>query len=74
MDKNKDELLSELNDWKEKYAALESKYNQEITRFKETEDELRLKLMFLEGVANSTIDGFLVVNPYGQKILQNKRT
>ena len=30
--------------------------------------------MFLEGVANSTIDGFLVVNPYGQKILQNKRT
>ncbi len=74
MDKTIDELHSELNEWKEKYAALESKYNEEITRLKEAEEQLRYKMMFLEGVANSTIDGFLVVNPYGQKILQNKRT
>ena len=41
----------------------------------ETADEdLRLKIMFLEGIANSAIDGFLVVNPYGQKILQNQQT
>lgn len=74
MDKTIDDLYSELKEYKEKYAALESKYNEDITHCKETEEELRLKLMFLDGVANSTIDGFLVVNPYGQKILQNKRT
>lgn len=74
MDKTIDELHSELKECKDKYAALESKYNEEVTRLKETEEQLRFKMMFLEGVANSTIDGFLVVNPYGQKILQNKRT
>jgi signal transduction histidine kinase len=74
MDKTIDELHSELNDLQQKYAALESKYNEEITHLREAEEQLRYKMMFLEGVANSTIDGFLVVNPYGQKILQNKRT
>jgi signal transduction histidine kinase len=74
MEKTKDELNAELNELQHKYALLETKYNEEINAFKKNEEELRLKLMFLEGVANSTIDGFLVVNPYGQKILQNQRT
>jgi len=69
-----DELSAELNELNQKYSALEAKYNEEVTDFKKNDEELRLKLMFLEGVANSTIDGFLVVNPYGQKILQNQRT
>jgi signal transduction histidine kinase len=74
MEKTKVELIAELNDMREKYSALESKYNEEISHHKETEEQLRLKLIFLEGISNSTIDGFLVVNPYGQKILQNRRT
>ena len=34
----------------------------------------RLRLMFLEAVANSSADGILVVDLKGQKILQNNRT
>jgi signal transduction histidine kinase len=74
MEKTNAELISELNELKQKYSDLESKYNFEIAEYKKKEEELQMKLMFLEGVANSTIDGFLVVNPYGQKILQNQRT
>jgi len=74
MEKTKEELIAELNELEEKYSALEVKYNEEISGFRKNEKELRMKIMFLDGVANSTVDGFLVVNPYGQKILQNKRT
>jgi len=74
MTKTKDELLIELAALQEKYTALEEKHNEEIKRFKKSEDDLRLRLMFLEGIANSAIDGFLVVDPYGKKIFQNDRT
>lgn len=74
MEKTKEELSIELKDLQQKYSELETKYNEEISKSKKTEEELRLKLLFLEGIANSSVDGFLVVNPYGQKILQNKRT
>lgn len=74
MGKTIDELNAELEELKQKYSALEAKYTVEINEHKKTEEALRLQLMFLEGIANSTIDGFLVVNPFGQKILQNKRT
>jgi signal transduction histidine kinase len=74
MEKTKEELSAELHDMQEKYLALENKYNEETAQLKKIEDELRLRLMFLEGIANSAFDGFLVVNPYGQKILQNQRT
>jgi signal transduction histidine kinase len=74
MDKTKADLLEELTDLQNKYLVLEEKYIEETTRFKKNEEELQIRLMFLEGIANSVIDGFLVVNPYGQKILQNQRT
>jgi signal transduction histidine kinase len=74
MENSKMELTEEFNDLQQKYHALEKKYSEETTIFKKKEEELSLRLMFLEGIANSTIDGFLVVNPYGQKILQNQRT
>lgn len=74
MEKINEEIAKELNDLKKKYDALEEKYHEEINRFRKNEEELRLRLMFLEGIANSAIDGFLVVNPYGQKVLQNQRT
>lgn len=74
MEKTKDELIAELEELKQKYADLEAKYTSEISILRKDEDDLRMKMMFLEGVANSAIDGFLVVNPYGQKILQNQRT
>ncbi|MGA2406390.1 MAG: hypothetical protein ABSF81_06525 [Bacteroidales bacterium] len=74
MEKTKAEIIAELKKLKQKYLALETKYNEQISGFRKDEEELRLKIMFLEGIANSAIDGFLVVNPYGQKILQNQQT
>lgn len=74
MELSKQELIDQLDEIKQKYAALEAKYAEETDNYKKTVEELEYKLMFLEGIANSAIDGFLVVNPFGQKILQNKRT
>jgi len=74
MGKTKHELQSELMDLRKKYTALKEKHLDETNKLKKENDELKYKLMFLDGVANSTYDGFLVVNPYGQKILQNQRT
>jgi len=74
MDKTKEELCVELEVLQQKYLALEEKYVEETNRYKQKEEELNLRLMFLEGIANSTIDGFLVVDPFGQKVLQNQQT
>jgi len=46
----------------------------DITEKKIIEDNLKMKSMFLEAVANSSIDGILVVDLKGKKILQNQRT
>jgi signal transduction histidine kinase len=74
MEKTIAEVNAELIELKQKYSALDAKYKEEISGFKKDEAELRLKILFLEGIANSAIDGFLVVNPEGQKILQNEQT
>jgi len=74
MNKSNEELSNELKELNQKYLTLEAKYTEETSQLKKKEEELNLRLMFLEGIANSTIDGFLVVNPFGQKILQNHRT
>jgi PAS domain S-box-containing protein len=47
---------------------------RDVTEERKAEEELRLKTMFLEAVANSSADGILVVDPRGTKILQNRRT
>ncbi|MDA3817766.1 MAG: ATP-binding protein [Prolixibacteraceae bacterium] len=70
---NKDHI-TELKELQQKYSDLEMKYSEEISHLKKKEEELRLRLMFFEGIANSTFDGFLVVDPNGQKILQTQRT
>jgi len=46
---------------------------QDITDRKRWEDELRSKTALLEAQLNSTIDGLLVVDPEGRRILQNQR-
>jgi len=74
MQKTNDELIAELKELQQKYSDLDEKYAEEISCLKKKEDELRLRLMFFEGIANSTFDGFLVVDPSGQKILQTQRT
>ncbi len=74
MEKSKEELIVEHKESDEKFAALEAKHEAEIVGLKKIEDELRLRLMFFEGIANSTVDGFLVVDLNGQKILQTQRT
>src|SRR5271169_608756 len=45
----------------------------DITRRKQAEAELHSQTAFLEAQANSTIDGVLVVDRYGQKLMQNQR-
>lgn len=45
---------------------------QDITDRKRWESELGSKTAFLEAQANSTIDGVLVVDEHGQKLLQNQ--
>jgi nitrogen fixation negative regulator NifL len=45
----------------------------DITEHRRTEQALRWKSAFLEAVVNSSLDGFLVVDEHGQKLLQNHR-
>ena len=45
----------------------------DITPRKEAELDLQSKTALLEAQVNSTIDGILIVDPSGQRILQNKR-
>lgn len=45
----------------------------DITERRMAEEELRSKTAFLEAQANSTMEGILVVNELGEKILQNQR-
>jgi two-component system cell cycle sensor histidine kinase/response regulator CckA len=46
---------------------------QDITVQKQAEAELQWKTAFLEAQVNSSLDGILVVNTEGKKILQNQR-
>ena len=46
---------------------------RDITRRKQAEAELQSKTAFLEAQANSTIDGILVVDGRGQRLLLNQR-
>jgi PAS domain S-box-containing protein len=46
---------------------------QDITEQKRVDAELRWKTAFLEAQVNSSIDGILVVDGQGRKILQNRR-
>jgi PAS domain S-box-containing protein len=46
---------------------------QDITEHKRAEDELRWKTAFLEAQVDSALDGILVVDGQGRKILQNQR-
>ena len=45
----------------------------DVSRRKESELELQTKTAFLEAQANSTLDGILVVDAAGHRILQNRR-
>lgn len=68
------EVNKALDNLKQKYIELEKKYLDDLDEFEKRENELKLKLLFFEGIANSTVDGFLVVDPNGKKILQTQRT
>lgn len=46
----------------------------DITNLKRAEEELRWKTAFLEAQVDSSIDGILVVNIHGHRILQNEKT
>lgn len=74
MNKTNDELSAELKELQQKYSDLENSYSERINSLEKENKDLRLQLMFFEGIANSTFDGFLVVDPNGKKILQTQRT
>ena len=46
---------------------------QDITERKHAEEEMRWKTALLEAQVNSSLDGILVVDPQGKKIVQNQR-
>jgi PAS domain S-box-containing protein len=46
---------------------------EDITEKKRAEEELRWKTAFLEAQVNSSIDGILLVDPMGNRSLQNQR-
>ena len=46
---------------------------QDVAERKKAEEELRWKTAFLEAQVDSSLDGILVVNEQGRKILQNQR-
>lgn len=46
---------------------------QTVIQLKRTKEELNWKTALLEAQANSSIDGILVVDQQGRKILQNQR-
>ena len=48
-------------------------FMSDITQRKQAEAELRSKTAFLEAQANSTIDGLLVVDPNGRRLMANER-
>ena len=50
-----------------------SKVARDITERKRAEEELRWKTAFLEAQVDSALDGILVVDHQGKKILQNER-
>lgn len=47
--------------------------SHDITKRKQAEEELQRKTAFLEAQLNSSIDGILVVDEKGRKVLQNQR-
>ena len=68
--KTKQELLDEISFLKERIKELEQ--SEEIHR--QTEEALRQKTSLLEAQINSSIEGILVVDVQGKKVLQNQRT
>jgi PAS domain S-box-containing protein len=46
----------------------------DITDFKRAEEEINYKTMLLEAQLESSIDGILIVDSHGKKILQNRRS
>lgn len=66
--------MTEFELFRKSYAEMKDKQAEEMNRLKEELEALRIRLTFYEGIANSTVDGFLVVDPYGKKVLQTQRT
>ncbi len=57
-----------------RYDALAAELRDTAARLSLAQEELKWKNAFLEAQINSTIDGLIVVDPQGRKILQNHRT
>ncbi len=54
-------------------AALETDLRETAARLRHVQEELSWKSAFMDALANSAMDGIMVVAPQGRKILQNQR-
>jgi two-component system cell cycle sensor histidine kinase/response regulator CckA len=57
-----------------RYDALAAELRDTAARLSRAQEELHWKSAFLEALTHSAIDGILVVDSQGRKILQNQRT
>ena len=55
------------------HDALAAELHETAARLSRAQEELKWKNAFLEALTHSSIDGILVVDPQGRKILQNQR-
>jgi len=66
-------LIHKLEDKMEELDRANHKLQHDIAERKRVEEELRWKTAFLEAQVDSALDGILVVDGQGKKILQNHR-
>ncbi|OYW77784.1 MAG: hypothetical protein B7Z37_02540 [Verrucomicrobia bacterium 12-59-8] len=65
--------LPSTDDVQHRCEPLEAELRETVARLNRAQEELNWKTAFLEAQVNSTIDGIIVVDPQGRKILQNQR-
>jgi transcriptional regulator with PAS, ATPase and Fis domain len=65
--------MSSAVEQQQRCAALEAELRETAARLNQVQEELNWKTAFLEAQVNSTLDGIIVVDPQGRKILQNQR-
>ncbi len=54
-------------------VVIQLELRQTVVQLQQTKEELKWKTAFLEAKTNSSLDGILVVDEQGKKILQNQR-
>ncbi len=62
-DKNKEELINDLQDLQQKYESIVELYKKEIFNHKQKEVKLRSEIAYNKSVINAVVDTIYVFNP-----------